>query len=133
MASRKQSDFSVVLCGEECAVPDTTVFEDDPKWSRSLPVGMLAGDALSVLLGDTPAPLPICMQQGSRVDRPCGPFSLPPASHAHVWGRTLKHDYLDTFPARILSLALSGLGREMAGVFKMGGQDKNLQSFEAIY
>lgn len=80
-----------------------------------------------------PEPLPICMPQGSRVDRSCGPFSLPPASRAHVWGRALKHDYLDTFPARILSLALSGLGREMAGVFKMGAQDKNLQSFEAIY
>lgn len=52
MASRKQSDFSVVLCGEECAGPDTTAFEDDPKWPRALLVGMLAGDALSVLLGD---------------------------------------------------------------------------------
>lgn len=48
MASRKQSDFSVVLCGEECAGPNATVFEDD----RALLVGMLAGDALSVLLGD---------------------------------------------------------------------------------
>lgn len=52
MASRKQSDFSVVLCGEECAGPDTTVFEDDLKWPCALLVGMLAGDAFSVLLGD---------------------------------------------------------------------------------
>lgn len=119
--------------------PDTTVLEGDPKWPRTLLVGMLAGGCPFCSPGGRPGPaaardpLSIGTPQGSRVDRSCGPFSLPPASHAHVWGRALKHDYLDTFPARILSLALSGLGREMAGVFKMGAQDKNLQSFKAIY
>lgn len=61
--------------------------------------------------GPPPAPPPIRTQTGSRADGQ--PFPSVP------WGRALKHDYLDAFPARILSLALSGLGREMGDVFKM--------------
>lgn len=79
------------------------------------------------------SPCPSACDRGAGLTELGVPFPFLLHDGLTVWGRALKHDYLDMFPARILSLALSGLGREMAGVFKMGAQAKSVQSFEAMY